>query len=92
MSFPFGGHPTLAMYLHWLREQGFSAKSGVASSISGRAIPIIRITKSEGPTLIIVGLGQNKHLTPTQLSNFDRRLGVECPWFTAPGEPSSTVQ
>lgn len=81
MSFPFGGHPQLAEYIAWLRdEHGFNAQTGIASDASGKVRSTIRISKEGGPSLIIVGKAQQDRLEPSALRSYDRRLGVKSRW------------
>lgn len=83
MAFPFGGHPTLADYLVWARDQhGFAAQSGYAHTELGKTVSVTRVSKPGGPSLVISGLSQTERITPTQIGNFDRRLGINSPWFS----------
>lgn len=83
MAFPFGGHPTLADYLAWVREgHGFTAETGVAHTASGKMVPIIRISKQGGPSVVVPGIKQTDRLAPSQVGQLDRRLGLNSPWFS----------
>lgn len=82
MAYPFGGHPNLAKYLDWAREQGFSAQSGYAQDSSGKSHPVTKIKKDGGPSVIVSGISQKEFLTPTSIGNLDRRLGIKSPFFS----------
>jgi hypothetical protein len=84
VSAPFGGHPTLAHYLHWIRETGGHAECGFKSDRRGRAHALVKITSAEGKSVIVVGIPQTERIEPTYVAFLDRRLGVKSPWFTVP--------
>ena len=92
MAHPFGGHPKLSMYLDWLRSQGFEYQSGYSAGESGKDIDTeaeinltIRVTNREGkPLLHIFDVSLDEYLTPSQVGNFDRRLGVNSPFAKVP--------
>lgn len=81
MAYPFGGHPTLADYIGFAREQGFEAKSGYAQDRTGKTHTSTRIFKNGGPSVVVVGVSQTDYLVPTQVGNLDRRLKLDSPWF-----------
>ena len=82
MAFPFGGHPTLAAYMHWAREQGFSAQSIAAPDDRGKTHTATKIFKEGGNSVVVVGVKQSEHLAPSMVGYLDRRLGVKSPWFS----------
>lgn len=83
MSAPFGGHPTLAHYLHWIRETGGYAQSGFRTDRRGKAHSLVKIVSAEGKSVVVVG-AQDERLPPTYVAFLDRRLGVKSPWFSVP--------
>ena len=86
MAVPFGGYPNLAKYLEFARENGFTVRTGFGPDETGKVHAIIRVFKEGGPSLIISGLGQNEFLVPTQVGNYDRRLGLKSPFFSLDGD------
>jgi len=80
MAFPFGGHPTLAEYMHWIRECGGSAQSGT----DPRHRSVIKITADNGNVVIVADLKQSERLAPSYVEYLDRRLGVKSPWPKPP--------
>lgn len=87
MAAPFGGHPTFGAYLVWARDvHGFRAQTGFGADPDGRSHTVTRISKTDGPTVVVVGVDQKEHLTPTMVGNLDRRLGVTSPFFSLNGD------
>lgn len=85
MSFPFGGHPTLAEYIDWIRrEHGGEAKSGFATGSDGGAHALTKITLPNNKSVVVVGCKQTERLVPSTVGYLDRRLGVTSPWFKLP--------
>ncbi len=82
MAHPFGGHPSLAKYLEFARENGFTVRSGYCTDSSGKAHTVTKVFKEGGPSVIVSGLGQDEFLVPTQVGNLDRRLGLNSPFFS----------
>lgn len=83
MAFPFGGHPTLAMYIAWAREKhGCKALSGFAADADGQTHTVTQITTTDGKSVVVVGTKQTEHLAPTMVGYLDRRLGLNSPWFS----------
>lgn len=85
MSFPFGGHPTLGEYLRWAERAGCSVSSGVVSDPAGRPSTVVVVTNPKGGHVIIVGKPESERLAPAIVSNYDRRLGLNSGFPTAPG-------
>jgi hypothetical protein len=81
MAFPFGGQPTLAQYMHWIRECGGSAQSGI-SQVGERMQTLTKITADNGNVVIIAGIKQTEHLVASMVGYLDRRLGVKSPWIS----------
>lgn len=81
MAYPFGGHPTLAAYMAWLRDnhQG-TAQSGYSTDAKGKVHTLTRLSAG-GKSVVVVGLSQNEFLSPSMVGYLDRRLGVKSPWF-----------
>ncbi|HHY49947.1 MAG TPA: hypothetical protein GYA10_09390 [Alphaproteobacteria bacterium] len=83
MADPFGGHPTLGRFMAWAnQEHGFKCRTGTAPDRSGKQHPVVRIFKDDGPSVVVVGIEQDEHLSPTQVGNLERRLGVKSRWFS----------
>jgi hypothetical protein len=84
VSAPFGGHPTLAHYLHWIRDTGGYAQWGHKSDRRGKPHSLVKIVSAEGKSVVVVGVPQEERLVPTYVAYLDRRLGVNSPWFSVP--------
>lgn len=84
MSHPFGGHPRLADYIGQARkDHGATAQSGSASDRSGRVHTVTKISiPGSGKSVVVVGVAQTEHLTPSMIGYLDRRLGIKSPWFS----------
>ena len=83
MAHPFGGHPTLAAYIDWIRSQGGSASSGM-SNVRGRMHSLTKIIAANGNHVIVIGTRQDERLVPTMVGYLDRRLDVKSPWVSLP--------
>lgn len=78
MAHPFGGHPTLAQYILWAREEhGCESRTGTTHGQS-----FIRIEKDSDHVVFVFGDQINDYLSPTQVGNLDRRLSIESPWVS----------
>ncbi len=87
MAFPFGGHPTLADYIGQVRhDHGARAQSVVVTDDYGHVETAIRITLPSGLSTVVVGIQQTEHLTPTDIGQIDRRLGIKSPYFSVDAE------
>ena len=72
------GHPTLGGYLSWLRDtHDIWFQSGCSPYAQG--MPLTKIL-CKGRPVHIVGLKQTDRLSPSQVSYYDRRIGVKSPW------------
>ena len=65
-----------------LESEGFKAQSGIIQDANGKPYSITRVSKEDGPVVIIPELGQSEYLSPTQVANLDRRLGLTSPFFS----------
>ena len=81
MAVPFGGHPTLAEYMHWIWECGGSCQSGIAQ-VGGRMHTVTKITADNGNVVIVTDSKQTEHLVASMVGYLDRRLGVKSPWVS----------
>ena len=91
MAHPFGGHPTFSSYIDWARkEHGFRAQSGYGHDRHGKTHLVTRIYKEDGPSLVVPGIKPGDRLAPTQVGNFDRRLGINSPWFSVDAGPDES--
>jgi hypothetical protein len=83
MSAPFGGHPNLATYIVWLKDNhGGSAQSGYMTDEEGRSHALTKLSLPSGKSVVVVGVAQGEFLAPSQVGYLDRRLGVKSPWFS----------
>ena len=85
MAYPFGGLPTLAQYMHWIRECGGNCQSGV-SKVGGQMHTLTKIQADNGNVAIVTGVKQTERLVPSMIGYLDRRLGVKSPWPSVPDE------
>lgn len=76
---PFGGHPTLADYTDWARDQGCRVDSR-AHLAGGRSAKVTRIVAPSGRFAIEVGTNDDEILVPTAVGRLDRRLGLKSPF------------
>lgn len=81
MAAPFGGHPTLAHYIVWLREQGGRVESGFATDSKGKMHVVTKLTADNGKVVIVTGVKQEERLVPTMIGYLNRRLGLTSPWM-----------
>lgn len=83
MAHPFGGHPTLARYMWWAKEEhGCKAESGYAQDPDGKTHLVTKISTPQGNAVVVVGVKQSEFLVPTMVGYLDRRLGINSPWFS----------
>jgi hypothetical protein len=80
---PFGGHPTLAEYAEWARQQGCIIEQGLNIK-GGRAISVTKIVAPSGKWVIEVGTQHDDYLVPTTVNRLDRRLGLRSPFPSMP--------
>jgi hypothetical protein len=79
---PFGGHPTLARYIEWARENHCDCQSGYGTDEDGRTQPLIRIVAPSKKWVILTGVRQTDYLVPSIVGYLDRRLGLVSPFFS----------
>jgi hypothetical protein len=79
MAFPMGGHPTLAEYMHWIRECGGSCQSGIVN-VGGRMHTATKIIADNGNVAVVIDVKQTERLMASTVGYLDRRLGVKSPW------------
>lgn len=84
MAFPFGGQPTLADYMCWIRDNGGFCQSGYRADRRGKAHPLVKIVSKDGKHVVVTGLDQRERLVATYVAQLDRRLGVHSPWRNLP--------
>jgi hypothetical protein len=83
MAFPFGGHPTLGAYMLWAHKtHGFHCQTGVSQDGMGKSHSFVKISKDDGPSVVVVGMNQSEHLVASMVGFLNRRLGVVAPWFS----------
>jgi hypothetical protein len=83
MAAPFGGHPQLASYIDWLRQNhSGTAQSGYAPDPKGQSHSLLKLSVPGGKSVVLVGVSQHEHLAPSMVGYLDRRLGVKSPWFS----------
>ena len=88
MSMPFGGHPTLAQYMAWAKEEGCEVKQGVVYNDNGQPYSITKIIAPSGKWVHEVGTQHGDYLVPTTIARLDRRLGLASPFFSIdPDDP-----
>lgn len=85
MSFPFGGHPTFAHYLHLAAEQGCQVDCGVRETPDGAPHSVTRILSADGKRWVIETMDQRELLTTTTIGRLNRRLGLSFPLFPEHG-------
>jgi hypothetical protein len=83
MAAPFGGHPNLATYIVWLKDehQG-SAQSGYSTDGKGKSHALTKLSVPSGKSVVVVGVSQAEFLVPSMVGYLDRRLGIKSPWFS----------
>jgi hypothetical protein len=84
MSFPFGGHPTLRQYLDWAITAGCTIARGIWSDHYLIPHHTLTIDGPNGGWVSIIDPDEGEHLAPSEVSRYDRRLGVSSPF---PGSP-----
>lgn len=80
MSSPFGGHPTLAIYLGWLKtEHNLSTLAGLVKTSTGQK-PYTRVEKKGGGYLNLFDRTHGDYLEPEYVEYLDRKIGVVSTW------------
>jgi hypothetical protein len=81
-AFPFGGHPTFGQYITWAVHQGCTVKNGVIL-VEGQPYSVTRIFDRAGKKWVTeIGTEQEDPFMPTTIGRFNRRLGLESPFFS----------
>ena len=80
MSFPFAQAPTLIDYIGWCNQQGCTTKSAYDRE-DGTMITVQVLESRSGRHVVISGIAMNERLLRSQVANFDRRLGLESPFY-----------
>ena len=86
MAYPFGQAPTLLEYIGWCNQQGCTTHSAIDNE-DGKMITVQRLEARSGRHLIISGIAMTERLLPSQVANFDRRLGLDSPFPKIGFEP-----
>ena len=75
MAHPFGGSPTQNEYLQWAYSHGCRSKSGYRTNPDGKICAILSLQMPGGKRMVVPAMLASERLSPTQVSNMDRRLG-----------------
>lgn len=75
---------TLAQYMHWLRSIGGNCKSGIGADEKIGMVPVVRLVAPDGKHVTHGGGNQYEILSTITIRYFDRRLGVESPFYQKP--------
>ena len=80
MSFPFGQFPTLREYVGWSNQQGCSTGSFLVHE-DGICVTVqVLRNQKNGKHVLVSGIGMTERLLPSQIANYDRRLGLDSPF------------
>lgn len=73
---------TIREYIAWLRdEHKLYAQQGSRTAADGTVYEVYRIPFLDGNNpVVITGLSQNEALSPIQVAQYDRRMGIVSPW------------
>lgn len=89
-AYPFGsGHfVKLREYLHWAATaHGCSVRTGYKTSASGKPTPYIIVMTPSGKHVIILDVHIDDSLSLSEISNYDRRLGIQWPGSANTSQP-----
>lgn len=79
MAAPFEQRPTLQEYLDWAKKAGCEwGEAPHADEV------LFRINAPNGRFVFFMAEGVDERLTPSQVSNLDRRLGMDSPFSGRP--------
>lgn len=82
-SAPFGGHPTLKQYLAWaINQGGCKLMTGYQNDPVHGPVGFTFLKAPNGRHLFIVDMQHDEYLVPTTIAYFDRRLGLQSPYFS----------
>lgn len=84
MSFPFGGHPTLSRFIEAAQEQGCTVTSKTRARPDGRAYSVLVIDNPQGGFVVIAEPDVNERLSPSTMSHYQRRLGINTDFAAMP--------
>lgn len=91
MPAPFGGHPKLSRLIDWLVSAGCKAEIKVRNhTITGQPYRSLEITGPAGSRVVLADPDLNEYLTPSMVSYFQRRLGMQTPFPGVPEQPDSS--
>ena len=92
MAAPFGGHPKLSRLVEWLESAGCKANIKIRNhAITGQPYRSLEIISPTGSRAVLANPDMDEHLSPSMVSYFQRRLGMQTP-FPAEPEASSDVK
>jgi len=79
MSFPFGQFPTLYEYVGWCNQQGCTTRSAMV--VEDGTVVTVHVLRAKSDRYVVVsGVAMQERLLPSQIANFDRRLGLDSPF------------
>lgn len=85
MSFPFAQSPTLREYVDWCVMVGnCTEKRQISTDANGIPHPELVIDGPTGGWVVVVEPDFQERLAPSEVSRYDRRLGVVSPFPSAP--------
>jgi hypothetical protein len=85
MAFPFGGHPTFATYIEWLKQtHNGTAQTQITTDAAGKPHPATKLSLPNGNSVVVAGVGRTEYVAAGTISFIDRRLGVKSPWNIDP--------
>jgi len=88
MAVPFGGHPMLEQFLEWAEQNGCKVEFKVrAHSRSGQPFEVLEIIGPQGGRVVLARPDRTERLTPSQVANMHRRIGVKSEFAAAPEQP-----
>jgi hypothetical protein len=87
MAFPFGGHPTLRMFVEWAMQHGCTATAVVRMRANGQSYNSLELTAPSGAQLAIPRPSLDERLAPNTVGNYQRRLGIKGGFAAMPPEP-----
>jgi hypothetical protein len=66
--------------MNWLKGEGGNSKSGIGADEERGMVRVIKLTATNGRSVIVPGDNQYEHLTLTYIDYLDRRLQVASPF------------
>ncbi len=92
MSFPFGGHPTLEMFIEYVKANGCEVTTIGRLTKSGRPYTACVLVNPAGGVLTLPDPDITERLSPYMISQYQRRLGLKTPFPSAPEPPEDSTQ